>query len=174
MSIQDDVGKESVQGDEQKDRFTQNIRDEIERQKDRVYGHPLFRPLLEEIGDLHDRKNKQYASDSDPLGNFRRGGEMCKSLFKKEIQDNPFKLQMAYALVLVTKQIDGAMEILAYGKENTPDTLKEKLRDVITYFCILDCIDSDRLSRCEGAQSKTAFGDDDLHDEVDFDRSETG
>jgi len=152
--------------DEQKERFRENVQQEIENQKERVYGHPRFRPLLEEIAELHDRKNKQYASNTDPLGNFKRGGNMCKALFRADIRNDPYKLQMAYALVLVTKQIDGALEILAYSKEDTPDTLKEKLRDVITYFCILDCIDSDRLEHQDKIQSESVIPDEELDEEI--------
>lgn len=106
-------------------------------------GHSKFRPLLQEIAELHDKKNKQYASGEDPLGNFKRGAQACKSFFNEEIQSNIFKLEMAYATILAYKQIDGAMQILSLNKKGTPDSLAEKLRDVITYFCIIDCINSD-------------------------------
>ena len=34
-------------------------------------GHPRFYEILEELRDLHDRKNNNYAEDSDPLSNLR-------------------------------------------------------------------------------------------------------
>lgn len=34
-------------------------------------GHPKFYKLLEEMADLHSRKNSNYAKDSDPLSNLR-------------------------------------------------------------------------------------------------------
>jgi len=140
--------------DARDDEVVKYLINEEQHQKKRVYGHPKFRPLLDEIAELHDIKNRQYASAEEPLGNFVRGGNMCKAVFREDIRNDPYKLQMAYALVLVTKQIDGAFEILAYNKENTPDSLKEKLRDVITYFAILDCINQDRLEYEAGVQSK--------------------
>ena len=106
-------------------------------------GHPKFFKLLEEMADLHERKNKQYASGEDPLGNFKRGSQICKKFFHPNIQKDPVKLAAAYCLVLATKQIDGAIEIIAEGKKNTPDSISEKLRDVLVYFGIADCIFAD-------------------------------
>lgn len=37
----------------------------------KLYGHPRFYELLEEIKDLHSRKNANYAEDNDPLSNLR-------------------------------------------------------------------------------------------------------
>lgn len=34
--------------------------------------NPAFHRLLEQISELHDQKNHDYAEDSDPLSNFRR------------------------------------------------------------------------------------------------------
>ncbi len=34
-------------------------------------GHPRFYELLEEIADLHSRKNTDYATDEEPLSNLR-------------------------------------------------------------------------------------------------------
>jgi len=35
-------------------------------------GHPRFYELLDEIAELHDKKNHDYAQDGDPLSNLRR------------------------------------------------------------------------------------------------------
>lgn len=37
---------------------------------DSLYGHPMFYKLLEEMAQLHSRKNHDYAGD-DPLSNLR-------------------------------------------------------------------------------------------------------
>lgn len=34
-------------------------------------GHPRFYEIIEEMKDLHDRKNNNYATDQDPLSNLR-------------------------------------------------------------------------------------------------------
>ena len=39
-------------------------------------GHPRFYELLEQIADLHERKNSDYAEDNDPLSNLRQ----CKQI----------------------------------------------------------------------------------------------
>ena len=36
------------------------------------YGHPLFYELLEEMAELHSRKNHDYAGENDPLRNFKK------------------------------------------------------------------------------------------------------
>jgi len=108
-------------------------------------GHPKFYKLLDELEELHSRKNKQYANQDDPLGNFKRGSQIVKKLFHPDIQEDPDRLAAAYAIVLATKQVDGAIEIIAENKTDTPDSLQEKLRDVSVYFAIIDCIEDDRL-----------------------------
>ena len=35
------------------------------------FGHPMFYELLEQMGDLHSRKNHDYAGEKDPLKNLR-------------------------------------------------------------------------------------------------------
>ncbi len=95
-------------------------------------GHPKFYQILEELAVLHSCKNAQYASLENPLGNFRRGSKMVEKLLNSKVKNKP----LAYALILVSKQIDGAMEIVGEGKENTPDSLKEKLYDIAVYSII--------------------------------------
>ena len=36
------------------------------------YGHPRFYELVDEISELHSRKNHDYATDEDPLSNFKQ------------------------------------------------------------------------------------------------------
>jgi hypothetical protein len=38
---------------------------------DRKFGHPEFYKLLDQMADLHSRKNHDYAGTSDPLKNLR-------------------------------------------------------------------------------------------------------
>lgn len=35
-------------------------------------GHPRFYEILDEMADLHHRKNNNYAADGDPLSNLRQ------------------------------------------------------------------------------------------------------
>jgi hypothetical protein len=41
-----------------------------------VTGSPQFHALLEEIGKLHDKKQQDYGSDTDPFANVRRSEEL--------------------------------------------------------------------------------------------------
>lgn len=37
-------------------------------------GHPMFYKMLDEIADLHSRKNSNYAENTNPLSNLRECG----------------------------------------------------------------------------------------------------
>ena len=95
-------------------------------------GHPKFYQILEELAELHNSKNAQYASIKNPLGNFKRGSKIVDKLLNPAVKNKP----LAYASTLASKQIDGVMEIVGEGKENTPDSLKEKLYDIAVYSVI--------------------------------------
>jgi len=95
------------------------------------YGHPDFYKIVEELKELHSEKNRQYATSDNPLGNFDRTGQMIKKFLKPNI--NP---ALASCLCLVAKQIDGVYEIVGEAKENTVDSLEDKLRDIAVYAII--------------------------------------
>lgn len=95
------------------------------------HGHPKVYEILEEIKWLHSEKNRQYATKDDPLGNFRRTGQMISKFLKPGI--NP---SLASALALVSKQIDGVYEIVGESKKNTVEGLRDKLRDIAVYAVI--------------------------------------
>lgn len=95
------------------------------------YGHPLFNVIVEEIKKLHEEKNRQYASGDDPLGNFRRTGQIIAKLLKPGI--NP---SLASCLAFMSKQVDGVYELFGESKENTIDSLEDKLLDITIYSII--------------------------------------
>jgi len=97
----------------------------------KYYGHPDFYIILNELRELHSRKNKQYASNTDPLGNFRRCGNMASKLFKEGVPTD-----LAICLCYMSKQIDGVFEIVGESKKNTVDSLKDKLEDIAVYSII--------------------------------------
>lgn len=52
---------------------------EIDKTKERILnGSPIFYELLKEAASMHDRKSHDYASNSDPLANYRFAGELSK------------------------------------------------------------------------------------------------
>ena len=97
----------------------------------KFYGHPLFPIIVDELKELHSKKNYQYATTDAPLDNFRRTGNMIAKFLKPGI--NP---KLASCLSLVSKQIDGVYEIVGEGKQNTEDSLDDKLRDIAVYTII--------------------------------------
>lgn len=95
------------------------------------YGHPLFNVIVEEIKALHEEKNRQYASGDDPLGNFRRTGQIISKLLKPGIDPS-----LASCLAFMSKQVDGVYELFGESKENTIDSLEDKLQDIAIYSII--------------------------------------
>ncbi len=53
------------------------------------YGSPKFYGLLEEMGEVHNRKSRDYASNDNPYGNYRFAGELA-TLFKHSANDAGF------------------------------------------------------------------------------------
>lgn len=99
--------------------------------KKRVYGHPAFYEVVEEIADLHEEKNRQYATVDDPLGNFTRTGQMTRKLIKEGIPP-----AIANCLIFMSKQVDGVYEIVGENKKDTVDSLEDKLLDIAVYSII--------------------------------------
>lgn len=97
----------------------------------RKYGHPAFYKIVEEIAELHERKNRQYAMPDDPLGNFRRTGQIIRKMLKPGLDPT-----LASALAFMSKQVDGVYEMFGEGKTDTPDQLEDKLQDIIVYGII--------------------------------------
>ena len=96
--------------------------------KKQYRGHPRFYEILEELKVLHDRKNYQYSCDNDPLSNFKSAGRMVEKLFKPGIN-----VPLATALVYMSKQIDGVVNMVGEGKTNTIEALEDKLMDIAVY-----------------------------------------
>jgi hypothetical protein len=95
------------------------------------YGHPMFHTLIEEIRELHEKKNKQYATSDDPLGNFRRTGKIIAKMLKPGLDPT-----LASCLAFMSKQVDGVYEIFGEAKTDTVDSLEDKLLDIAVYSII--------------------------------------
>lgn len=98
------------------------------------HGHPKFYQILKELAELHSTKNYQYSTDKDPLSNFKSAGKMVEKLFKPGIN-----VPLATALVYISKQYDGVLNIVGEGKEDTVEALEDKLKDIAVYsvLCII-------------------------------------
>ena len=95
----------------------------------KYYGHPEFYKIVEELKSLHSEKNRQYATEGNPLANFNRCSKMCEKLLNPNIENKA----LAYALILMSKQIDAVFDIVGEDKKNTVDSLEDKLRDIAVY-----------------------------------------
>ena len=100
-------------------------------EKGKRYGHKLFYKVCEELMDLHSRKNYQYATVDNPLGNFERCGEMTKVLFKADITPS-----LAVLLAYMSKQWDGVLQMVGLGKTEVADQLEDKFFDLACYSII--------------------------------------
>ena len=110
------------------------------------YGHPSFYKMIDELKDLHSQKNRMYATKENPLANFERVGKMISKFLKPGI--NP---ALAACLALQAKQIDGIYEMVGECKQNTPDSLDDKLRDNAVYSIIAMIIVKEAREKCNAA-----------------------
>lgn len=97
-------------------------------------GHPRFYELVEEITDLHNRKNTDYASGTKegPLGNFERVSTIMK-LYPGLDWDSPFGVTLVYML----KQIDAAFTLRSQKRESVVgEGIASRLKDVTVYSLI--------------------------------------
>lgn len=108
----------------------------ISLEKKRRFGHPRFYEILEELADLHDRKNRDYATPENPLSNFTRVGQMCKqwNLVTKGFE--PTKVAMIYML----KQVDAANKLLGSGEKGGVEGIPERLRDIAVYSILAEIL----------------------------------
>jgi hypothetical protein len=95
-------------------------------------GNPKFYRILDEMKELYNKKNQQYATHNDTEGNFKRTAILANKLLKDSIKNRP----LAMDLLFMAKQIDGVYEIVGEGKEGTVDSLKDKLMDIAVYSII--------------------------------------
>lgn len=81
--------------------------------------NPAFLALLDEIKELHDKKNHDYAADADPLSNLRRCEALGVPAFKG-------------VLVRLTDKWS-RIEQLSNGKAPKNESLRDSLIDNAVY-----------------------------------------
>ena len=106
-------------------------KEELAFDKTKFYGHPMFYEILKDLANLHSIKNYQYAQKENPLSNFDESGELCKYLFKENINK-----PLAECLALNAKQITAVYSMIGTSKKNTEEQIDDKLRDCAVYFII--------------------------------------
>ena len=98
----------------------------------RKHGHPRFYQILDQIGDLHSRKNRDYATQDDPLQNFRRVGLLCRFYGLVTPGHEALKVAIIYQL----KQWDAALKLLREGQTGMVEGFGERMRDNAVYSII--------------------------------------
>ena len=104
----------------------------MNKEEKQYYGHKRFYEIIEELKELHSKKNYQYASVKKPLDNFNRGAMLADKLFKESIKNKA----LADLLILMGKQVVAVYDMVGDSKTNTVDSLEEKLRDIAVYSII--------------------------------------
>lgn len=83
-----------------------------------------FHKLLEECGELHDKKSHDYANDSNPFANFEKTAELI-SWFTNPI-DQTFAALIGVKLARLS-------ELYSTGKEVNNESLDDTHVDLINY-----------------------------------------
>ena len=109
--------------------------------KAKVGGHPQFYTILEEMGELHSRKNSDYSKGGiqGPLGNFERVATI-KQLYRG------FDWTSAYGTCIdfMLKQFDAMMILKASGNTSqTGEPVSARLRDIAIYTVVAEILESE-------------------------------
>ncbi len=94
--------------------------------KKEFHGHPDYLKLTEEELALHSAKNKDYAHDGDPLGNFKRVSAIL-GVWGFDVP--PVLVALIYSL----KQQDSYMYMLSQGYEGQVEGVESRLQDDYIY-----------------------------------------
>jgi hypothetical protein len=86
------------------------------------YGDPRFYQLLEEIAELHSRKNHDYAKTGEPLSNFTRS---------RALGVEPWR-----GVLVRMSDKWSRIEQLASGKTAKNESLRDSLVDLAVYALI--------------------------------------
>lgn len=103
-------------------------------------GHPKFYKILEEMADLHAKKNFDYAENERPLGNFERVAELVD---KYNLFNAPCNTKSKVAILYMMKQLDCFLNALGKGKKLKVEGLKERLRDIEVYSILIEILLND-------------------------------
>ena len=110
--------------------------------KMKYYGHPKFYKIVEELKDLHSRKNFDYAGTGDPLGNFDRCGQMMKAV----LSEGGFE-ELKVLLVYMSKQFDGVIDMIGKNRTAQVEGIKDKLTDIAIYAIIGRIIYEEKINK---------------------------
>ncbi len=94
-------------------------------------GDPMFYELTQEEIKLHDEKNNDYRSKTNPLANFDR-----VAAWMALYPDMDWAQPELVADLFAQKQIDSYMSLMERGMEGGVETTDSRARDVHVYWKI--------------------------------------
>ncbi len=97
------------------------------KEDERRYGHPRFYEILDKMAALHSSKAHDYATDEDPLTNFRMVG---KATFRK-----PWQIAWQF----IATKFYRLVNLLGGVKDPSNESLEDSFMDMAVY-CILAII----------------------------------
>lgn len=95
-------------------------------------GHPRFYEILQELAELHDRKNSDYATASNPLANFERVGKAGKEYNLITNGNESVKVALLYAW----KQIDAVNKMVGNSEAGKAESVLDKFNDIAVYMIL--------------------------------------
>lgn len=101
-------------------------------EKQEFFGHPKFYRIIDSLKQLHSNKNRDYATKENPLGNFLRVAEWCKTYNLVTRGNEATKVAMIFKL----KQLDAALKLLGSGQKGKVEGIPGRLNDDATYSII--------------------------------------
>lgn len=107
-------------------------------------GHKLFKKLTEEELALHEAKNQDYRSNSDPLANFKR-----VAWWMQMYPDMDWASPEGVCIIYAMKQHDAMMSLLERGYEGSVENVDTRARDVHVYYKILRILRRESQARGE-------------------------
>jgi len=87
----------------------------------KFFGHPKFYKILEELRELHSRKNHDYATSDDPLSNFKEAERLGIPAWKG-------------CLIRMSDKWCRLIELSK--KEGMNESIEDTLRDLAVYSII--------------------------------------
>jgi len=96
------------------------------------YGHPLFYDIIVDNCQLHNDKNRDYATIEEPLGNFTRVGKWAREYGLITEGYEATKIALLYAL----KQWDAVLKLLRDNQKGKVEGIPERLNDIAVYSVI--------------------------------------
>lgn len=102
-------------------------------------GHPRFYELIDQMRDLHDRKNSNYAKEDNPLSNFQ------------ECEDFNVPASVG-TMVRMSDKWSRLKQLMKGRKDEVGESIKDTLMDMAVYSIIeIILIEEEEKKKLKGA-----------------------